>query len=554
VDHLLDGLTRHFGHGSFRQGQEHLVRAVLDGHDVLAVMPTGFGKSLGFQLPAVLLPGITLVVSPLVSLIKDQVDELNRRGIPAAGIHSLLTADARRDAWRAAQAGALRLLYVAPERFASDRFVRLLGELAVSRFVVDEAHCVSEWGHEFRPDYRRLRDAAMGCRRADGQPGRPPVAAFTATATPEVRDDIVDLLGLSNPQLIVSGFDRPNIFLEVISVSGDFEKHAILPGLVRKKRALVYTSTRRNAEAAAEVLRSAGIEAAAYHAGLEERERERVQDAFATNALQIVCATNAFGMGIDRPDIETVVHADVTGSIEAYYQEIGRAGRDGRPATATLLWDYADVKTREYLIDKEPGDRPGRPRAPLNPVELVRRRDLEHRKLRRMVAYAETSGCLRATVLRYFGDRPEREPCGACSNCVRGSDLSPEQVLLVRKILSGIARAGERYGKHKITAMLSGQLEDLPALLTRLTTTGLLRHEEPRAIGRWIDAACGAGLVRTSDDRYRALSLTPLGRDVMTGRVQQIRLTVPTTRPAAIRERRRKRRRTLSLDSRSREY
>ena len=544
TDDLVSKLKQHFGHDSFRPGQEQLVRAVLEGHDVLAVMPTGSGKSLGFQLPAVLLPGLTLVVSPLISLMKDQVDELNRRGIPAAGIHSLLSAEARVAAWRVARAGELRLLYVAPERFASNRFAQLLPELPVSRFVVDEAHCVSEWGHEFRPDYRLLRDAAAQCHRSDQQPGRPPIAAFTATATAEVREDIVELLGLSKPESIVSGFDRPNIFLEVRSVSGPWEKYELLPKLVSRRKSLVYTSTRRNAEEAAGVLCAAGVAASAYHAGVEERERARVQDGFATNALQVVCATNAFGMGIDRPDIEVVVHADITGSVEAYYQEIGRAGRDGRPATATLLWDYADVKTREFLIDKDPEERPGRRRPPLDPMEVARRKDLEHRKLRRMIGYAETSGCLRATILRYFGDRPEREPCETCSNCARRTGVDGEQLLLVRKILSGIARAGERYGKRKVTAMLVGQLDELPPALTRLTTTGLLRNEEPRAVERWLDAACGAGLVRVSNDQYRTLSLTPLGRDVMAGRVQQIALTVPTTRSARMsRTGRRKRRR-----------
>jgi ATP-dependent DNA helicase RecQ len=532
VDDLLSSLTRYFGHASFRQGQERLVRAVLEGRDVLAVMPTGSGKSLGFQLPAVLLPGLSLVVSPLISLMKDQVDELNRRGIAAAGIHSLLPDTARREAWNAARSGGLRLLYVAPERLASDRFMQLLGDLPVSRFVVDEAHCVSEWGHEFRPDYRRLREAAAGCRRSDGQPGRPPIAAFTATATPEVRDDIVHLLGLSHPDLIVSGFDRPNIYLDVRPVPGDWEKHAILPGLVTGRRALVYTATRRRAEVTAEVLRGAAMDAAAYHAGLDDRERARVQDAFATKRLQVVCATNAFGMGIDRPDIEAVVHADITGSIEAYYQEIGRAGRDGRPAVATLLWAYSDVRTREFLIDKEPQARPGRLSTSVDPAERARRKDLEHRKLQRMVAYAEATGCLRAAILRYFGDRPRQVPCSACSNCARRSSLDAAQLLFVRKILAGIARAGERYGKRKIAAMLAGDIEDLPAPLTRLTTTGLLRHEHPREIERWIDAACGAGLVRPSDDQYAILSLTPAGRAVMAGRLQHVQLAVPSPRAA----------------------
>src|SRR6185503_8279661 len=399
-------LRAHFGHADFRPGQEEIVAAVLGARDVLAVMPTGSGKSLGYQLPAMMLPGTTLVVSPLISLMKDQVDELNRRGIASASLHSLLSAEARREAWSAARAGALRLLYVAPERFASDQFLRLLGELEVARFVVDEAHCVSEWGHDFRPDYRRLRAAAAQCRRADRAPGRPPIAAFTATATPEVRDDIVALLGLDQPQVLVAGFDRPNIFLRVQPVNDADEKDELLPPLVRGRRALVYAATRKTAEGASASLREAGVEASVYHAGLEDRERVRVQDAFASGSLQVVCATNAFGMGIDRPDVDAVVHYAIPGSVEAYYQEIGRAGRDGRAATATLLWDPADVETRRFLIDSPRRDKPQR-HAPLDPAEVARRRELEHAKLQRMIEYAGTAACLRATILRYLGDPAE---------------------------------------------------------------------------------------------------------------------------------------------------
>ena len=405
----LDTLHRYFGHREFRTGQEQLVSTVLDGQDLLAVMPTGSGKSLGFQLPAVMLPGVTLVVSPLISLMKDQVDELNRRGIAAAALHSQLSSEARREVIRSAKAGELRLLYVAPERFASDVFGSVLRELPVARFVVDEAHCVSEWGHDFRPDYRRLRGAVMDCRTVDGR-RRPPVAAFTATATPEVRDDIVELLGLAEPRVVVAGFDRPNILLQVRPVSGDTEKHRILPSLLGSSRALVYASTRRKAEETAETLREAGVHAAAYHAGLGDGERTRVQDAFADGSLTVVCATNAFGMGIDRPDVEVVVHVDIPGSVEAYYQEIGRAGRDGRQATAILLWNYSDVKTREFLIDRgrDDSDRGDPP----DPEEVERRRQLELRKLRRMVAYADTAACLRGTILRVL-----RRPGG--TRCLR---------------------------------------------------------------------------------------------------------------------------------------
>jgi len=505
------------------------VRAVLEGRDVLAVMPTGSGKSLGFQLPALMLPGTTLVVSPLISLMKDQVDELDRRGIRAAALHSMLSADARAEALRAARSGQLRLLYVAPERFAYDQFAQMLRDVPIARFVIDEAHCVSEWGHDFRPDYRRLRDAAAACTRGDGRAGRPPVAAFTATATPEVRDDIVGLLGLSRPHVIVAGFDRPNIHLRVLPVAGDNEKHRILAGLVGRRRALVYASTRRKAEAAAATLQAAGIDAAAYHAGLADDERVRVQEAFASGAVRVVCATNAFGMGIDRPDVDAVIHVDITGSIEAYYQEIGRAGRDGREAAATLLWNYADVKTREFLIDHGRDEQADRQGVAIDPAEVARRKELEHKKLRRMVAYAEASGCLRATILRYFGDPAAREPCGSCGNCERRTVLGARELELVRTILCGIADAGQRYGRRRIAAMLTGDVEDLPEALARVPASGALRGERPRTVEHWIDAACGAGLLRASPDQYRVLSLTASGRDVMDGRAGEVRMAPPST-------------------------
>jgi ATP-dependent DNA helicase RecQ len=514
---VLERLRAHFGHRDFRQGQEQMVGAVLGGRDVLAVMPTGSGKSLGYQLPAVILPGTTLVVSPVISLMKDQVDELNRRGIASAALHSMLPAQARRSVMQAARDGRLRLLYVAPERFASGQFVELLGDIAIARFVVDEAHCVSEWGHDFRPDYRRLRAASARCRRNDGAPGRPPMAAFTATATPEVRDDIVSLLGLDQPHVLVSGFDRPNIYLRVMRVEDEEDKNELLPQLVRGRRALVYTATRKTAERAAATLRGAGIEASAYHAGLEDEERTRVQDRFAAGSLPAVCATNAFGMGIDRPDVDAVVHFAIPGSVEAYYQEIGRAGRDGRRATATLLWDAADVATRRFLIDSPRRATAGRLPDVADPSDAAHRKALEHRKLARIIEYAECTACLRATILRYFGDAAARERCDACGNC-RAHALDDYDRQLVRKILSGVARAEERYGRRRIVAMLVGNTRDLPADLARLSTTGLLRQEPPEAIDGWIDASIAAGLIAVSTDQYRTLSLTARGREVMAGR------------------------------------
>ncbi|MGH9368247.1 MAG: RecQ family ATP-dependent DNA helicase [Thermoanaerobaculia bacterium] len=525
---LATALQRHFGHPAFRPGQEEVVRAALAGRDVLAVMPTGSGKSIGYQLPALLLPGTTLVVSPLIALMKDQVDELARRGIPAAAIHSLMPPEERQAAIEGAREGRWRLLYVSPERFANDRFASALARVPISRFAVDEAHCVSEWGHDFRPDYRRLAGAAGRSIRADGRPGRPPVLAFTATATPEVREDIIELLELEKPEVFVAGFDRPNLFLDVRRVSGDLEKQALLPGLVGARRALVYASTRRSAESAAWTLRASGLPAEAYHAGLDDAERLRVQNAFADGAARVVCATNAFGMGIDRPDVEAVVHYEIPGSLEAYYQEIGRGGRDGRPADAVLLWNYVDVRTREFLIDREDDDSdPRRRRTPPDPEQREKRRQLEHRKLRRMIAYADSLGCRRATLLGYFGERDVPPRCGACGNCRRRQALDPDQLLLLRKILSGVARGGQRWGRRRIAAMLTGRLEDLPESLTRLSTTGLLAGKAQATVEKWIDAAVGAGLLAATDDGYRTLSLTRPGRDVMAGRVTAVEMTLP---------------------------
>lgn len=536
---LHSALLRHFGHEGFRPGQEEVVRAVLAGRDVLAVMPTGSGKSIGYQLPALLLPGLTLVVSPLVALMKDQVDELRRKGIAAAALHSLQSPAERSDAWRAAREGALRLLYVSPERFANPAFDALLPELSVSLFAVDEAHCVSEWGHDFRPDYRRLARAAGRCRNAEGGPGRPPIAAFTATATPEVRDDVVALLSLQLPRLFVAGFDRPNIHPEVRRVSGDIEKRELLPELVRGRRGLVYASTRKSAERAAGVLVEAGLAAGAYHAGLPDEERTRVQDGFASGAIAVVCATNAFGMGIDRPDLDAVVHYELPGSLEAYYQEVGRAGRDGRPARATLLWNYVDVRTREFLIDRDDDD-PRRDRAPVDPAEREKRKDLERRKLRRMIEWADGGGCLRARLLRYFGEEDVADPCGDCGGCASLRLLDADDLLRVRKLLSGVARGGNRWGRKKIVAMLRGEIAGLPESLACLSTTGILASESEKGLGRLLDAALGGGLLAATDDSYRTLSLTPLGRDVMSGRATEVLLPLPTEAPGGPAKRGRK--------------
>jgi ATP-dependent DNA helicase RecQ len=355
------GLLRdRFGFADFREGQEEVIEAILAGDDVLTIMPTGSGKSLCYQLPALALEGVTVVISPLIALMKDQVDALERRRIPAAFINSTLTLEEQRQRIAAVRHGAYKLIYVAPERFRSQMFVEGLTGVAVSLFAVDEAHCVSEWGHDFRPDYLRLKSAIERL-------GRPRVVALTATATPEVRADIALQLGLREPKLFVTGFDRKNLFLEVIPTAGDNEKLdsilQIIAGIKQKRSqsaagsdredpcGIIYAATRNNVEMIAEELRTVGLKIAPYHAGMDDVDRHRVQNEFMSSRISMVAATNAFGMGIDKSNLRFVIHFNIPGSLEAYYQEIGRAGRDGLPSHCSLLWNYADTRTQEFFIE-----------------------------------------------------------------------------------------------------------------------------------------------------------------------------------------------------------
>jgi ATP-dependent DNA helicase RecQ len=339
-------LNQAFGFNDFREGQEEIIGTILGRQDVLAVMPTGSGKSLCYQLPALLFPGITLVVSPLIALMKDQVDALVRRGIPASFVNSTLSLDQQQQRMAQMRDGRLRIVYVAPERFRNRRFMEGIRGCSVSLLAVDEAHCVSEWGHDFRPDYLRLKEAIAWLQR-------PCVAALTATATPEVRRDIVDQLGLENPALFVTGFDRPNLRFRVQEVSGEPEKLEAIRSLLHSglDRGIVYAATRKNVEKVTAELRSAGCRIGSYHAGLELEVRKQTQERFMSGDLPMVAATNAFGMGIDKPDLRFIVHYDVPGSLEAYYQEVGRAGRDGQPAECLLLFNFADTYTQEFFIE-----------------------------------------------------------------------------------------------------------------------------------------------------------------------------------------------------------
>jgi RecQ family ATP-dependent DNA helicase len=480
---LNEALYKHFGYDAFRKGQEAVVRSVLSGRPTIAILPTGGGKSLCYQLPALLLEGTTVVVSPLVALMKDQVDALRARGIAATFVNSSLGDAERQERQAALRRGEYRLVYVAPERFKSPSFLSAMAGLTVPLLAVDETHCISAWGHDFRPEYQQLA-------RARAQMKAERVLALTATATPEVRRDIADALELRDPRIFVAGFDRPNLFIEVLRVAGDKDKLGRLLALARGPGpGIVYAATRKNVEKVVAALRGAGIEAAGYHAGMNDAERTSVQDAFVRGDAKVIVATNAFGMGVDKADIRFVAHFDAPRSVEAYYQEIGRAGRDGLPSYALLLFNFADVMMQRRMIE---GGRPSRdlverawvaaraqgegsldalarscgvsgadlsgavrllesaghlergrsrdarfsvatpavgPRDLAVDFELLELRVARERQmLDRMVRFADTRGCRRQNLLRYFGDAEAPRGCDACESCKGSRAPDPEAV------------------------------------------------------------------------------------------------------------------------------
>ena len=449
-------LKQYFGHGSFRPGQEELIDAVLSGRDVLGVMPTGGGKSVCYQVPALLLPGVTLVVSPLISLMKDQVAALRQAGVPAAYVNGSLTAEQQRLVWARARAGQYKLLYVAPERMETSSFAALLRDVEVPFVAVDEAHCISQWGQDFRPSYLLVRDFV------DQLPSRPVVAAFTATATDRVRQDIADQLRLRDPFRLVTGFDRPNLRFETRQLDPD-DKHGALLRLLTEAGeddpAIVYCSTVRQVTMTVDALQRAGFAARPYHGQMDAADRRRYQEEFLYDRVQVMVATNAFGMGIDKPNVRFVVHYNMPRDLESYYQEAGRAGRDGAPARCVLLYAASDVGLARFFIEKEEED------GPLPPEQRHAAAEAARARLEQMTYYATTRRCLRGELLRYFGEQaPVR--CGNCSNC-----LSPWAEGTRRKVQVKAASRAIAPGDEQLLAALYelrrelSRKEKLPAFM-----------------------------------------------------------------------------------------
>nr|WP_302656660.1 DNA helicase RecQ [uncultured Agathobaculum sp.] len=512
-------LKQYFGYDSFRPGQDELVQAILSGRDTLGIMPTGAGKSICYQVPALALPGLTLVVSPLISLMKDQVGALNEAGVPAACINSAMSFEEMRDALYFAGRGQYKLLYVAPERLTAPFFLDFARRVPISMVTVDEAHCISQWGQDFRPSYLKILDFLAAL------PQRPLVSAFTATATAEVRDDIIRALGLEEPFVITTGFDRPNLYFAVEKPSS--KPSALLGHLMqrRDKSGIVYCSTRKTVEEVCDMLLSRGLPATRYHAGLDPEERLANQDDFLYDRKTVMVATNAFGMGIDKSNVSFVIHYNMPKNMESYYQEAGRAGRDGEAADCILLYNGQDVRTAEFLIEHshENEDESMDEKTRRQLIE----RDME--RLKQMTFYATTTDCLRRYILNYFG---EKAPlcCGHCGNC----DTNFEEVdatMDARKILSCVYRLDERrlhFGKTVVAAVLTGsKSEQINRFhLDTLSTYNIMHEQTAVRVRQLIDVLLERGLLTADPERYNALFLTQTGNALMRGR-GELRIKLP---------------------------
>ena len=506
-------LETYFGYTSFRPAQEAPIASLLRNEDVIGIMPTGAGKSICFQIPALCKPGLTIVFSPLISLMKDQVDGLLVQNIPAALINSTLTQAEFYKTMYEVRSGKIKLLYIAPERLGSNFFCNVLRALPIAQVIVDEAHCISEWGHDFRPSYRLIGEWL------NSLPKRPIVGAFTATATKYVENDIKKLLGLDKANVYVTGFDRPNLSFSVIRTPKrmDYVVHYVRQHA--NENGIIYCATRKDVDRVYENLTRAGIKVGHYHGGLSDEVRREMQNAYADDKLQVMVATNAFGMGIDKSNVRYVLHYQMPRNMESYYQEAGRAGRDGAPAECILLYSGQDVQVHKYLIEQS--------------IETPERQEVELRKLQSMIDYCFCSNCLRKYMLNYFGESTVWTTCDNCSSC-KGSGDKVNVTKEAKAIFRAIMGTDERYGVSMITSIVRGERTDriMRAGHDALPVFGLLSNVDEKSIKGLIQQFVASGYLRSSSGKYPVLSLTAGAEEVLSGHkeVEEIRqhVSVPS--------------------------
>lgn len=492
-------LKKYYGYDDFREGQEKIISSILSGHDTFTIMPTGGGKSICYQIPALLLEGLTIVISPLISLMKDQVDTLNSIGVPATYINSTLSHKEVKDRIYKSQQGMYKLLYVAPERLESENFCTMLNFLDLSLIAVDEAHCVSQWGHDFRQSYRLISKVIKTFSK------RPIVAAFTATATEEVRGDVVRLLELENPNVYVTGFDRKNLSFSVIR--GANKNNFIMDYVEENSEevGIIYAATRKEVERICDKLQKFGYLAGKYHAGLSVEERKKNQEAFIYDDLKVIVATNAFGMGIDKSNVRYVIHYNIPKNMEAYYQEAGRAGRDGEPSECILLFAAQDIMLQKYLLEQ----------SYLSPE----REKNEYKKLQGMVDYSHTPKCLRKYILEYFGEENVSEVCGNCSTCNDDSELT-DITIEAQKIFSCVYRIKERFGASVVAQVLKGSRNKkvLQLGFDTLSTYGIMKDYTEKEIKDMINILIAEEYLGLTESQYPVLKLRNKAIPVLKGK------------------------------------